>query len=499
MHLPPDVNPAVLTLDWQLQYPPGGSTHPSYPYPQMDPRLFFDPVHVPIVDGLPNVFRVAPLLLPIGWRHVSWSGFLPIVFDPYQQAFKLTPIGPLPLPCEEVHQGGLAKYVPGGKEHPEAGLLPDVVPLSDGLDVLYNFEGVDWTLPWPKGGNFDGSRADGMSSATRGYPSPTSSAGARSAIAKPAILHYVEDRDCPDNVIDIHDAWRSIAEKCDASFFRFEPTSGKSWKNTGITATTKKMKQPIASLLASALAQTIASPANPIASYLIKQNKREFCQFKSVSPPVHVNITLLGDIEFTLKELLCFFPSHYMWRKGGDRLFRSGMPNGDIAAMLNMTRQLSGDSSKKTDAISRVLNYETASDGSGEKVRIVRYNDETEAHGYTAEGWTFDAWELIDYPILALAHGVVTLPEGPDAGPLTELIKYCEENGKYNVMLGQVSGALQEAGISSLIESSEGTCPDKEVLHRHAAMLKEDKKRVKETLKRSAEEAGSKPKRMKFE
>jgi hypothetical protein len=141
--LTPDINPAVLTLDWQLQYPPGGSTHPSYPYPQMDPRLFFDPVHVPIVDGLPSVFRVAPLLLPIGWRHVSWSGFLPIVFDPYQQAFKLTPIGPLPLPCEEVHQGGLAKYVPGGKEHPEAGLLPDIAPLSDGSDEIYNFEGID--------------------------------------------------------------------------------------------------------------------------------------------------------------------------------------------------------------------------------------------------------------------------------------------------------------------------------------------------------------------
>jgi hypothetical protein len=499
VHISLEYNPAVLTLDWQLQYPPGGSTHPSYAYPMLDPRLFFDPACVPVTDGLPTVFRIAPLVLPMGWRHVSWSGFLPIVFDPYHQAFKLTPIGPLPLTCEEVQQGGLAKYVPGGSEHPEAGMLPDVSPLSDGSNEHYNFEGVDWVLPWPQSEIFHGASTEEVDSITNNHHSPVSSAAPQSVAANTSPPHYIEARDCPDNVVDIHDAWRWIAEKCDPSFTKFEPTPGKTWNGTGITVTSKKVKQPIASLLSSAIAETIASPGNFVASLLVKQNRREFCPFKSIATPVHANIALLGDTEFTLKELLCFFPSHFLWRKAGDRLFRSGLGNGDIAAMINMTRQLPGNASKKTNAISRALMYETAKDGSGETVRIVRNNDDAEAHSYTAEGWTFDVWELVDYPILALAHGLVALPEGPDAGPLTALIKYCKENGKYDIMLSNVSDMLHEVGISSLIEPGERGCPDKELLSRHSEALKQDKKRVKEGLKRAAEEFGDKRKRVKTE
>lgn len=182
LHLPPDPNPAVLTLDWQLQYPPGGSTHPSFAYPQLDPRLSFDPALVPIVAGLPSVFEVPDLVLPMNWRHVSWSGCLPIVFDPYHQGFKLTPIGPLPLTHEEVQQNGLAKYVPGGSAHPEAGLLPDVAPLGDGSDETYNFDDIDWVLPWPTGQMFDAPQiSEGVLLAQCGL-SPTN-AGPLSALA----------------------------------------------------------------------------------------------------------------------------------------------------------------------------------------------------------------------------------------------------------------------------------------------------------------------------
>ena len=77
-----------------------------------------------------------------------------MVFDPYQQLFKLTPIGPLPLTCEELQQGGLHDYAPGGKLHPEAGLLPTLLSFSDGSDAdVFNFDGVNWTLPWTEWGD----------------------------------------------------------------------------------------------------------------------------------------------------------------------------------------------------------------------------------------------------------------------------------------------------------------------------------------------------------
>jgi hypothetical protein len=504
VQLPPDANPAYLTLDWQLQYPSGGSTHPSYPYPQMDPRLFFDPGMVPGVNGLPCISAISALILPMGWRHVTWSGFLPIAFDPYHQAFKLTPIGPLPLTCEEVQQGGLAKYVPGGEAHPEAGLLPDLAAYCDGSDEVYNFDDVDWVLPWPKGESFDGFPYAGANVASSDLYSTTTDAKSPSSAGFGSKSHYIEARDCPDSIVDIDDAWRWLAEKCQDTFSKFEATPGKSWKGTGIHKTSKRLKQPIASLLVSALAETLASPGDTIARFLLNQNGREFCPFRSVATPVHVNIALLGDTEFTLKELLCFFPSHYSWRKGGDRLVRAGLSAGDMANMINMTRQLSGDAARKIGTVAHVITYETDKSNDRTRIRIVR--DEEELVGvqnYTAQGWTYDAWELVDYPVLGLAHGLVTLPEGPDAGPLTALIKYCQAQGRHDVMLSDVYAKLEEAGISSLIEPGEHGCPDKEVSARHHELLKEDRKRVlkvEREKKRAAEmEQGVKRKRVKTE
>ncbi|KAH4905845.1 hypothetical protein HBI80_087060 [Parastagonospora nodorum] len=499
VQLPPDINPAVLTLDWQLQYPPGGSTHPSYPYPQMDPRLFFDPVHVPIVDGLPNVFRVAPLLLPIGWRHVSWSGFLPIVFDPYQQAFKLTPIGPLPLPCEEVHQGGLAKYVPGGKEHPEAGLLPDIAPLSDGSDEIYNFEGVDWTLPWPKGENFDGSASTGAVQLANGLLSPiTGDSPSYTNINKP-YSHYIEAQDCPDGIVDIADAWRWLTERELDPTATFVPSPDKSWKNTGIYRTTRVGKEPIASLMALALSDVAVSPNNPIASYLKNQNGRVFCPFRSMATPVHVKITLLGEVEITLVELLSYFPNHYLWRKCSDRLVGAGLTGMDITNFINYTRELEGDATRSNNTINAQLTYETEV-VSGKRVKIVR---EPHIAAYTTEGWAYTAWELTDYPLLGLAHGLKHMPEGPDAGPLTAAMKWARENGRYKALLSEVPELLQQAGLQLLIEPGESGDPDKEVKPMHVEKLKKDRIRVLEDArmrKRAAEKAeDGKRKRVKTE
>lgn len=436
----------------------------------MDPRLFFDLKVVPVIDGLPSVFKVPTLLLPMGWRHVSWTGFLPIVFDANHQAFKLTPIGPLPLTCEEVQQGGLAKYVPGGSEHPEAGLLPEISLLSDGSDEIYNFEGVDWTLPWPKEEKFEpGSVLANVPASSR------SASSAQVAIARKPPSFYNETRDCPDNVVDIIDAWRWLEEKELHPTASFVPTPDKSWKKTGIRRTSTKIKAPIASLMGLVIADIIESPNNSLASFLMNQNGRAFCPFRSVATVVYANITLLKDVEITLVELLSYFPNHYVWRKGADRLIRAGLTGSDIANFINWSRALEGDAVKNFGSIKDSLAWEWDS-VSQKRIRIER--DPDASISYMAEGWGYKVWELIEYPLLGLTHGLKHLPEGPDAGPLTQLIKHCREQGHYRVLLSDVPEMLRELDIEPLIEAGESGDPDKEALGRFAEILKIDRKRV---------------------
>jgi hypothetical protein len=499
MQISLDINPALMTLDWQLQYPPGGSTHPSYAYPQMDPRLFFNPALVPIVDGLPTVFQVPPLALPMGWRHVSWSGFLPIAFDPYHQAFKLTPVGPLPLTCEEVQQGGLAKYVPGGEAHPEAGLLPDLAALNDGsVEEIYNFEDLDWVLPWPKGETF----TPLVETSVGTSESPPMQAQRRPILAITPRPHCYEDRDCPDGVVDIEDAWRWLRDREVDPTSPFIPSPGKTWHGTGIHRTSRKYKAPIASLMGLVVSNTIESPDDPLANFLVNQNGREFCVFRSVATPVHVNITLLKDVEITLIELLSYFPSHYMWRKAADRFVRAGLSAGDIQNFINWSRHLSGDAVKHSSGIYDQIAYGyEETDGNKKRVRIVREPD-LETAVYTTEGWAYTSWELSDYPLLGLAHGLKHVPEGPDVGPLTAIMRWCRERGKYDVLLSQVPELLEAAGIQPLIEPGEGNDPDKEVLSRHAQTLRQDRKRVIADMKErkvTEEEQGRKRKRVKLE
>jgi hypothetical protein len=473
--LPPDPSPVHSTLDWELQYPPGGSTHPSYAYPQLDPRLLFNPGLVPIIDGLPNVFQLPPLVLPMGWRHVSWSGFLPIVFDTYQQAFKLTPIGPLPLTCEEVQQGGLAKFIPGGECHPEAGMLPDITALSDGSEVICNFEDVDWILPWPKGDNFDGTSADGALRLTLGTQSSSTETDVLSTPLIMASTHYIEARDCPDNVVDIDEAWRWLKEKDTNPSAAFEPSRSKTWRGTGIHRTSRRYKQPISSLIGLAIADVQASPNNDLATYLINQNSREFCPFRSVATPVHVNITLIKETEITLVELLSYFPNSYLWRKGADRFVQSGLTAADITNFINWTRGLAGDAVKQRDSINDHIMWEYEAPGSRKRVRIVR---KPESATYTTERWSYGTNALTDYPLLGLTHGLRHVPDGVDAGPLTAMIKWCREQGRYETLLSDVPELLEAVGIQPLIEPDESGDPDKEVLGRFVEILKQDRKRV---------------------
>ncbi|UPX09999.1 uncharacterized protein EKO05_0000675 [Ascochyta rabiei] len=464
-----DELPTLHSTDWQLMYPPGGSSHPSYPWPAADPRLVFEPHYVPLRNGLPDVSYVPGLILPMGWRQVCWSGLHPVVFDPFRQAFKLTPVGPLPLTCEEVHQGGLQNYIPGGKSHPEFGLLPQMSTFSDGSDhEVFNFEGIDWVLPW--------SHMKGISEIDSGLVSSIIGADMKqptalvTSVAQPK-SHYVEARDCPDHVIDLEDGWRWLKALDPNGTAAFTPTPGKTWSGTGIPMTSRKTKQPIASLMALAMKDKDTDAGN----YLVKQDRKRFCSFKSVATPVHIDITLLQDVEFTIMELLCYFPSHYQWRGGGSRLSRSGMGPSDVANVINMVRCLPPASTCKASTVDGYITWrDLQEDGS----RIHNEPPDMEATDYTAEHWSSLIWEAQDYPLLAIALGLQELPSGLNAGPITALIKWCRENDRIQVMLSDVPSLLREANIESPIDPSNGFDPDKGFLSLHAEVIKLDRKRV---------------------
>lgn len=460
--------PTPLSTEWQLMYPPGGSTHPSYPWPPADPRLIFHTHSVPLRNGVPDVALLSKLSLPKGWRQVTWCGLHPVVFDPSQQVFKLTPVGPLPLTCEELHQGGLHDYAPGGKSHPEAGLLPTLLSFSDGSDAdVFNFDGVNWTLPWSDLGDC---KVTSSSNDTKHEPFDP----IETTLQTPP--HYLEARDCPNGIIDIEEGWRWMCEREETPGLVFTPTPGKTWANTGVYLTSRKGKAPIASLMANAMAE---SEEDNKERYLVKQDAREFDAFKSVATPVYVNIALLQDVEFTLVELLSYFPLHYQWRKAGDRLARSKMSASDIADYINMSRHLPGASICIKSTVYSHIFYNRLDDGSRVKASL----PVTEAPCFTAKDWTYSAWETTDYPLLALAYGLVELPSGPDAGPLTLLIKWCRENKHYKALLSDVPDLLTMAGIGNSVEPGSSENPDQDTLLRHTEAVKKDRKRVLKELK----------------
>ncbi len=473
--------PNLYSVDWDLQYPPGGSTHPSYPFPNLDPRLVFHESFVPLSNGLPDVNQVPKLLLPLGWKHVSWFGLLPIAFDPYLQGFKLTPVGPLPLTCEELQQNGLHRYVPGGELHPETELLPHMVQFSDGSDgEVYNWEGVNWTLPWTEINNgldlHYGNLGDIGSSLLRGHQLDSDT----------TVSQHIEGYACPDGIIDVADGWRWLREQEINPMSIFNPSQEKRRRGAGIQRSNRKVKQPIASLMATAIANSTETPE----SYLVNQDLREFCPFRSVATPVHTDIRLLRGVEVTLKELLSYFPHHHQWPKCADRLVKAGLNGSDIANTVNMTRCLSGDATKKKPNLATTASLSAHSD-SEETTMTLGSGDDMESSEYTTDDWDYDKWETTDYPLLALTHGLISFPDGEDAGPLTKTILWCRAQGRYETLLSEVSDLAKLAGIENTIQRIGSGCPDQNFLLRHTEALKEDRKRVLrvERLKRAAEVA----------
>lgn len=503
--------PAPHSIEWQLQYPSKGSTHPIYPFPTPDPRLIFHEKLVPTNNDLPDCTRVPPLILPMGWRHVSWFGLLPIVFDPYRQAFKLTSAGPLPLCHEELHQNGLAKYVPGGEMHPETVLLPDMRLFSDGSEgEVYEWPEEAWTLPWAAQANtspFDGALQ------LRDMANVGHTTGNK--LLEPVAVIWREERDCPNQVYTVWDGWRWLACKEKHPSADFIPNPAKQWHGAGAYRSYRKTKSPIAELMmlsklavqnsdsdsdaeegAGAEAKAHEIPDSEM--YLQNQDARSprkncfFCPFKSVATPVYVDITLLGDTEITLMELLCYFPQHYGWGAAAERLRRAGVNPSLIRDFINMTRVLVGDvgglerskiksavqTAKKRDAKEKEEKNEVAREaGQGDRAKAVS----TTTTRYTTEGWQYELYAKIDYPVVALAHGLKELPSGSDVGPMTALILHCRANACYEVLLSDVPRMLKEVGIEPLIEPGENGCPDLEVMTRHKAALKKDRARVKQS------------------
>ncbi|KAG9195384.1 hypothetical protein G6011_00505 [Alternaria panax] len=486
--------PTVHSLSWQIQYPPGGSTHPSYPYPAMDPCLLFHQAFVPIIGGLPDFTLVPKLVLPMGWKHVSWSGLLPIAFDPYRQAFKLTPVGPIPLTCEELQQQGLQKYVPGGESHPEFGLLPEMLKLSDGSDAeIYNFDGVDWTLPWA--GQMDFHTPCRIMD--KRYSSDEIKSPTDSYICIPMITYpWSEAHDCPNKVFDLNDAWRWLSNKETNPTADFIPTPEKTWHRSGAFRSARRLKSPVPELMMLATQSTPTTPNIQLNPLLQNQDsmkdKNHFCPFKSIATPCTVNITLLGDTEFTIIELLSYFPQHYCWGHAAERMAKAGVMGSMIREEIIMTRGLQGDEMMKASSIAcaamlarkrdcvKVKEAEDMDIGVGKNTPTpaVKSTVIEMTMSYTAEEWVYDVWEKIDYPLLALAHGLQSLPTGPDAGPLTALILWCREKGRYRVLLSEVPALLKEAEIEPLIEPGQNGCPDGEVVGMHAEALKKDRLRV---------------------
>ena len=452
--------PVLDSTEWQLMYPAEGSTHPAYPWPSTDPRLVFHAHLVPLVNGLPNIAHAPELKLPLGWRHTSWSGLHPVVFDPHQQLFKLTPVGPLPLTSEELHQGGMQDYAPGGKLHPEYGLLPLMCSLGDGSDYeIYNFEGIDWTLPWAL---IEGMPKDKIDVA---YLNTVTDTKPKVEVVPVIQLppRHIGRRDCPDDVFDLQDGWRWLANMEENPRITFSPTPGRKWRGTGVHLTSRRTKQPIAALMAITMA---GKEEDNREQYLANQNSREFCAFKSVSTPVHVDITLLQDVEFTLVELLSYFPLRYQWRHAGDRMARAGMSAKDISNFINMTRFLPGQSVCSYASVDHHVFRKSEDKTAAKDTRST-----AEITSCTAEHWIYTVWEMTDYPLLALTHGLVELPTSVDAGPLTNIIKWVREKGRYQTMLSEVPILLKEANVEPLIDPGEGTDPDREVLPRHAQTL----------------------------
>jgi hypothetical protein len=281
---------------------------------------------------------------------------------------------------------------------------------------------------------------------------------------------------CPPKLRDIEDAWTFIEHmaKCPGAPFQIQ-----SGKNGTRKRSNWKKKHPIGELLVRAYRTFNAGPS----TLLLNQDSLPFCQMGSVAPPkeVAVDLYLGSKVELTLIECMAYFTSHVSKRLLLVRLVRAGLSWGNIANAINMVRHLSG---KMAFTHSRVSTRKRRADGGPIMEEEITATNTTD---FTAQKWKNDKNDRnasvgIDYPLLALEHGLTHLVQGEDAGPLTRLMQLCKTHGKYRVMLSEAPGLLQEAGIAPKIEKpANGECPDKVAVTRIRHLLLQDRARVLNT------------------
>jgi hypothetical protein len=234
-----------------------------------------------------------------------------------------------------------------------------------------------------------------------------------------------------------------------------------------------RKKHPIAELLMRALNEQNAGPSTP----LWNQDSKAFSQVGSVAPPstVAVNLCLGSMVEITLIECMAYFPNIFTERPLLVRSVRAGLNCGSIANMVNMVRQLSGMDAFTHSRIATLLRRVKGGPVMEDNVKNVETTD------FTAREWLKHKVGKtgLDYPLVALEHGLLGLPQGDDAGPLTQLIQLCKTHGKYRVMLSEVPDLLQQAGIASIIQKPvNGDCPDRAAVARHRYSVEQDRARV---------------------
>ncbi|KAF2245307.1 hypothetical protein BU26DRAFT_567902 [Trematosphaeria pertusa] len=285
---------------------------------------------------------------------------------------------------------------------------------------------------------------------------------------------------CPSNIVDLGDAWDWIEHMAKTPTMRFQPTVQKVRSGEAKTYCDRHKKHPIPMFMMLAMQINGFGPSTE----LMYQTGRTFMRTTAVMAPHNLEMNYLGTTELTLIEICAYFSQLIIRAECLDRLIRAGMNQGQIADTVNWVRQLSG--LKSSFSHIRVLKraQEAGRKLHDRKLKIEQ-RDRLDTVDFSARGWNYTEIKTMDYPLLALAHGVEIQITGEDAGPLTHLIAWCKANGRYRAMLSEVPMLLDEAHILPLIvRPADGSCPDKAAFVRHRDQVNLDRLRVQRSRRK---------------
>ncbi|KAF2245306.1 hypothetical protein BU26DRAFT_507989 [Trematosphaeria pertusa] len=433
-----------------------------------DPRLCFYAQPMP-PEHSHHLPRFVPLDLPQGWRSMQRVDLEPVVLNPHDWAFRLTPAGPVALTPAEVFQYRITG-VSRSRRTPQSNPDPMVIDLELIDDELTEF------MP-PNSRRGDPDQLTAYADPLGGLPPKVAYEGAVRAKKRklqgplsPSVVRSIEQESdgdaallCPMGIIDVEDAWAWIRHMAQNPTPEYHAPNRKPDERL---KSAHKVKHPIPELMMVAL----KPPGSGIGSQLKDQDALPFCQTRSITPPEKVGVHehLGSHVELTLIECAAYFPRQAIRPEYLKRFRRAGMGSVGTVSLINMLRQLTGKSNFHESRLSHTFK---------------RYGctaDNNATRDFTAQQWTPDTGsKTIDYPLLALEHGVVHLPQGDDAGPLTKLIQWCKNNAQHRVLLSEVPALLSTAGISSTIaRPADGRCPDRVAHGRHHQAIQIDRKRI---------------------